>query len=123
MTEKEIHGALIGKFEREMRAYAGSLLQANRSVLVVNAPEIAAMNACYGYLVSGECDVLSMACLLGLENPLALMRSGVLKEQNAALPDQIDRVLRTLRSQGAAKRSRNPSAFTPLCPVPGYSTL
>ena len=123
MTEKEIYGALIGKFEREMRAYAGSLLQADRSVLVVNAPEIAAMNTCYGWLVSGECDVLNMAFLLGLENPLALMRSGVLKEQNTALPDQIDRVLRTLRSQGAAKRSRNPSAFTPLCPVPGYSTL
>ena len=36
MTEKEIHGALIGKFEREMRAYAGTLLQENRGVLVVN---------------------------------------------------------------------------------------
>ena len=123
MTEKGIHGALIGKFEREMRAYAGTLLQADRGVLVVNAPEIAAMNTCYGWLVSGECDVLTMACLLGFDDPLARMRSAVLKEQNTALPDQIDRVLRTLRSQGAAKRSRNPSAFTPLCPVPDYSTL
>ena len=123
MTETEIHGALIGKFEREMRAYAGTLLQENRGVLVVNAPEIAAMNTCYGYLVSGECDVLTMACLLGFDDPLARMRSAVLKEQNAALPDQIDRVLRTLRSQGAAKRSRNPSVFTPLCPVPDYSML
>ncbi|MBD5102297.1 MAG: hypothetical protein HDT27_06325 [Subdoligranulum sp.] len=123
MTEKEIHGALIGKFEREMRAYAGTLLQADRSVLVVNAPEIAAMNTCYGWLVSGECDVLNMAFLLGLEDPLALMKSGVLKEQNAALPDQIDRVLRTLRGRGPAKRSRNPTVFTPLCPVPDYSTL
>ena len=89
----------------------------------INAPEIAAMNTCYGYLVSGECDVLTMACLLGFDDPLARMRSAVLKEQNTALPDQIDRVLRTLRSQGAAKRSRNPSVFTPLCPVRDYSTL
>ena len=123
MTEKEIYGALIGKFEWEMRTYAGALLQADRSVLVVNAPEIAAMNACYGWLVSRECDVLNMAFLLGLDDPLALMRSGMLKEQNAALPEQIRRVLRSLRGRGVAKRSRNPTSFTPLCPVRDYSTL
>lgn len=94
MTEAEVEKIFCEKIERNYKEFYADWLKMTSEELIENAAFVQATKAMYEYYKDG-CDESSMRNLIGFENPLEILRDGIVSDMDGEI-NSIDYSLREI---------------------------